>query len=312
MNIEKLFNDGFVNLGKDLLNTNEINDLIVQSKKLIELAISNKDNLFKINISKNDFNEGSIGSGGFAIKRIDQHNNEISKILVKLFENKKINSFLENYLGKNFKIHQISIRKSSKDDKGLGLHQDGPGQMNLMVLLDDNFEIDGSTVFLKNSHLINPRLDELKLLTPPFFLKIYKFFLSYIHGHRGDMCLFFNRTWHGRYPSNGKKSKYLMFISLHPEGTSYGSEYDDWYDDNYLESLGNTIFRKRIDHKIGTIKLNDNLVMIKESPSEKISLKFENPKKNKIENFNFVNLFYVISAILIVYPARCVKRILVK
>lgn len=312
MNNKNLFNDGFINLGKDFLNSYEIDDLIVQSKKLMEEVINNKDNLSKINISKNDFNEASIGEGGFALKRIDQHNNEISKILVKIFENNKINNLLENYLGKNFKIHQISIRKSSKDDKGLGLHQDGPGQMNLIIFLDDNLEINGSTVFLKNSHLINVRLDELKLLTPPLFLKIYKFFLSYIRGHCGDICLFLNRTWHGRYPSNGKKSKSLIFIGLHPEGTSYGSEYDDWYDDDYLESLGNSTFRNRIDHKIGTIKVNDQLLMIKDSPSEKISLKFESPKKNKIENFNFVNIFYVISAMLIVYPARCIKRILVK
>ena len=312
MNDKKLFDDGFINLGKNFLNFSEIDNLVIQSRNLLEQAINNKDNLSNINISTNDFNEESIGSGGFALKRIDQHNNEISKILVKIFENKKINNLLENYLGTNFKIHQIAIRKSSKDDKGLGLHQDGPGQMNLTIFLDDNLEIYGSTVFLKNSHLINVRLDKLKLLTPPLFLKFYKFCLSYIRGYRGDICLFFNRTWHGRYPSNRKESKYLILISLHPEGTSYGSKYDDWYDDYYLESLGNSIFRNRIDHKIGTIKVNDQVVMIKDNLSEKISLKLENPKKNNIENFSFVNLFYVISVILIVYPARWIKRHLVK
>ena len=104
----------------------------------------------------------------------------------------------------------------------------------------------------------------------------------------------------------------MILISLHPEGTSYGSKYDDWYDDYYLESLGNSTFRNRIDHKIGTIKVNDQVVMIKDNLSEKISLKLENPKKNNIENFSFVNLFYVISVTLIVYPARWIKRYLVK
>jgi putative 2OG-Fe(II) oxygenase len=312
MNSKKLFDDGFINLGNDLLNFYEINNLIAQSTKLMEQAINNKDNLSKINISKNDFNYESIGRGGFAIKRADQHNREISKILVKIFENNKINNLLESCLGRNFKIGQIVIRKSSKDDKGLGLHQDGRGHMNLVILLDDNFDIYGSTVFLKNSHLINARLDELKLLTSPLFLKIYKFFLSYILGRRGDICLFLNRTWHGRYPANGKKSKFLLLTQLIPEGTSYGTEYDDWYDDDYLESLGNSTFRNRIDHKIETIKLNDRLVMIKDNPFEKISLKFESPKKNKVDNFNFANIFYVISVMLIVYPGRCIKKILVK
>ncbi|WP_415323590.1 hypothetical protein [Candidatus Pelagibacter sp. Uisw_127] len=308
MNDKKLFNDGFINLGKNFLNVSEIDNLIIQSKNLMKEAINNKDNLSNINISNNDFNDESIGSGGFALKRVDQHNSQISKILVKIFENTKINNLLEKYLGKNFKIHHVGIRKSSKNDKGLGLHQDGPGQMNLTILLDDNLNIYGSTVFLKNTHLIDARLDEIKLLTPPLFLKLYKFCLSYIRGHRGDICLFFNRTWHGRYPSNREESKHLILIGLHPEGTIYGSEFDDWYDDYYLEGLGNCAFRNRIDHKIGTIKVNDQVVRIQDSPSEKISLKLENPKKNNIENFSFVNLFYVMTAILIVYPARWIKK----
>ena len=59
--------------------------------------------------------------------------------------------------------------------------------MNLVILLDDNNDIYGSTVFLKNIHLINPRAEELKLLTPPFFLKLYRFCLSYISGKSGDI-----------------------------------------------------------------------------------------------------------------------------
>ena len=86
----------------------------------------------------------------------------------KLFENSEINEILEKYLGKNFKIHQITIRKSSQKDEGLGLHQDGPGQMNLIIFLDDNTEIYGSTVFLKNSPLDKFK-NKLKLLISPFF-----------------------------------------------------------------------------------------------------------------------------------------------
>ena len=81
----------------------------------------------------------------------------------KIFDNFQLNEILRN-TWKNFKVHQISVRKSSYNDR-ISIHQDGP-QMNLVILLDDNNDIYGSTVFLKNSHLINPRAEELKLLTP--------------------------------------------------------------------------------------------------------------------------------------------------
>ena len=308
MQDKKLFNDGFVNFGGKYLNNIEIQKLIFESKNLLDKAILNKKNLKEINISENDFNDNSIGSGSYALKRVDQHNAEISKILQKLFDNNELDEMLERYLGKNFKIHQISIRKSSEHDKGLGLHQDGPGQMNLVILLDDNKEIHGSTVFLKNSHLINSRIEELKLLTPSFFLKIYRFCLSYISGKSGDLCLFINRTWHGRYPSNGKKSKYLLFISLHPESTDYGSDHDEWYDDFYVNNLPKCKFSDRINHKIGTKKISKNLYKIIDTNCKKISLSFEQPLKNNIRKINFLNLFYLITSISIVYPARFIKR----
>ncbi len=312
MKDKKLFNDGFVNFGDIFSKTIDVQKLIFESKKLLDNAILNKENLEKIEISQNDFNDDSIGEGSYALKRIDQHNKEISKILQKIFNNSQLNEVLEKYLGKNFKVHQISVRKSSENDKGLGIHQDGPGQMNLVILLDDNNDIYGSTVFLKNSHLINSRAEELKLLTPPFFLKLYRFCLSYISGKSGDICLFINRTWHGRYPSSGKKSKYLIFISLHAEGTEYGSEHDDWYNDNYLGNLPNSKFKDRINHKVGTTKISDKIFLINDSSSKKISLSFEQPKKNKIGNISLLNLFYLITTISIVYPARFIKRCLGK
>lgn len=312
MKNEKLFNDGFVNFGDIFSKNIEVQKLIFESKKLLDNAILNKENLKNIEVSQNDFNDNSIGEGSYALKRIDQHNKEISKILQKIFDNFQLNEILEKYLGENFKVHQISVRKSSEDDKGLGIHQDGPGQMNLVILLDDNKDIYGSTVFLKKSHLINARAEKLKLLTPPFFLKLYKFCLSYISGKSGDVCLFINRTWHGRYPANGKKSKYLILISLHAEGTEYGSEYDDWYDDDYLESLPDSKFKDRINHKIGTKKISDKIFLINNKSSKIISLSFEDPKKNKIGNISLLNLFYIITIISIVYPARFIKRCLGK
>ena len=80
-----------------------------------------------------------------------------------------------------------------------------------------------------------------------------------------------------------KKSKYLIFISLHAEGTEYGSEYDDWYNDDYLESLPNSKFKDRINHKVGTTKISDKIFLINDSSSKKISLSFEQPKKIKLE-----------------------------
>jgi putative 2OG-Fe(II) oxygenase len=311
MKYKKFLNDGFINLGGGFFSQDTLKELTLESKKLLESVIKNKSSLDS-NITVNDFNDTSIGSGGYALKRVDQHSSKISKILKNLFEDKKINTILENFLGKGFKIQTLSLRKSSTEDHGLGLHQDGPGQINLVIFLDDNEEINGSTVFLKNSHLINARVENLKLLAPPFFLRVYKLFLSYIHGKQGDVCLFINRTWHGRYPSNNAKSKLLYLIACHPEGTKYGSEYDDLYSEDYLNQLGACKFRERIDHRMGTKKINEKEFEIDRSGCEIMSLKFEEPKKNSISNLSFLNLIYISTLMLIMYPGRFIKRLFLK
>ena len=52
-------------------------------------------------------------------------------------------SFLEEVLGQNYKILAINFRRSMAGDPGLGLHQDGPGEVNMCICLDNNPNGDG-------------------------------------------------------------------------------------------------------------------------------------------------------------------------
>mgnify|MGYP003320096219 CR=1 FL=1 len=51
------------------------------------------------------------------------------------------------------------------------LHQDGIGETNIGILLSDNEEGLGSTIFLPSSHLIKTSMKKWNIETPPSILK---------------------------------------------------------------------------------------------------------------------------------------------
>ena len=93
-------------------------------------------------------------AGSEVILRFPQQSKEAFFIIEKFLNNKNIKTILSKSLGSKYKLRQIGLRRSLSGDPGMYLHQDGIGETNIGILLSDNEEGLGSTIFLPSSHLI--------------------------------------------------------------------------------------------------------------------------------------------------------------
>jgi putative 2OG-Fe(II) oxygenase len=126
-------------------------------------------------------------------------------------------------LGSNYKVWAINFRRSSPNDLGLYLHQDGLGQVNLAILLDNNLKGYGSTAVLPGSHLIIHSIKKMKLEVPAIFINWFKFLFKPLSGERGDIAIFSNRTWHGRFSNNSDMSYDVILVGFFPERYAYNN-----------------------------------------------------------------------------------------
>jgi non-heme Fe2+,alpha-ketoglutarate-dependent halogenase len=137
---DKFKQRGFVNIGSSLLSSEEID-------KLSQLV-------------KNEFETISKSNPGYKDTDIECSLNLLESVPYagvvanKIISNPLVREFLTEVLGENYKIWDVSARRASSGDRGLYLHQDGPGQVNLFLSLDDNLRGDGASIFLPSSHLI--------------------------------------------------------------------------------------------------------------------------------------------------------------
>jgi len=142
-------------------------------------------------------------------------------LIDEILGNQSVKCFLREILGENYKIWAVNLRRSHSGDKGLYLHQDGVGQLNFVVLLDDSDTRDGVTAFLPHSHLIKKSQKKLGLEIPDYILNIlYKMFFP-VTGKRGRVFAFTNRLWHGRFRNNSLKERDVIMIGLFASGFKY-------------------------------------------------------------------------------------------
>jgi len=102
-------------------------------------------------------------------------------------------------LGPDYKLWQLNIRRHEPGSLGQPLHQDAPGGLGLSLLVSDTPKVDGATAFLPRSHRWPVEYHDVGLTLRPAKLRRL---LDGATGQAGDVSLFFNRTWHGRFPGD--------------------------------------------------------------------------------------------------------------
>jgi putative 2OG-Fe(II) oxygenase len=118
---------------------------------------------------------------------------EIDDLLVKFFHNSEVNEILSHFFVRP-KLQFCTIRYADDQSNWLGIHSDSGSTISMSILLNDTYDTDTTTVFIKGSHLYNkPVKNKIERLNPRFFSNI----VEYSTGTAGDVNIFFNRTAHG-------------------------------------------------------------------------------------------------------------------
>lgn len=277
--INKLKINGFVNAGKTGLSSEEINELSNLANSIFEKFRNKK---MKQKFASDYF---PPKEGSEIVARFPQQDLRAFELIEKILNKKKIHSVLENVLGKNYRLTQIGLRRSLTTDKGLYLHQDAEGETNLGIMLSDNLEGNGSTIFLPTSHLVKTRMKVWNIETPPFVMKYFSIIMKKIKGEKGDCFFFFNRTWHGRSSNNSNNHNDVILMSFFPENGNF--EKDNW-NKYFLRAIKGSKFFELIN--TNKIKWSS-----KEPPKKPFALRIE---KDKIKN-SFLNKLKLFTLIIL-------------
>lgn len=193
--LKKLKNFGFIKGEHQLLNQDEVEKLKINIEKVL---------------GKKDFTK-------YPFFELCGHNSELDNFIEKLLSDKIVENLLTKILGKNYILWGGgSVRISTKEDKGLYLHQDAPGEVGLIFLVND--QPKSSTVMLKGSHFF-PRISEKLSWNSPKIFYYLKLLLSPLIGKAGDHYIWFYKTWHGRLPNKTNEKCISLFFPFFPQGT---------------------------------------------------------------------------------------------
>lgn len=245
LKIDELKQRGFANFGSFALSQSEVRELVALTDNVLE----------GIGPEHPDFIRVESGAGG--VMRLPQHHPRIAELLDRVLVNATVKSILLSLLGADYKIWQVNLRRSSPGDDGLYLHQDALGETGLCLMLTDNQDGSGATVFLPGSHVLPKRMKEWRIETPPFLIMRLRRLFAPMAGKAGDIGVFFNRTWHGRFSNRSSQIHNVVFISFFPAGHCLGYEgYGDWSAE-FLASVQGSELGRLIDPSIGTERQTD-------------------------------------------------------
>ena len=138
-------------------------------------------------------------------------------LLEKIMTNKHVMESLNTILGEGYKAWELGARRSNSIDHGLRLHEDAIGEFGISVLLNDQFDANGTTSLVPRSHRSKVSCREAGVedyLRPSFM----KQFCHPVVGSAGDVFFFFKKTWHGRVKSRKLKSSDSLLFSFFPTG----------------------------------------------------------------------------------------------
>ena len=196
---------GFVNFGSIIFSKEECKKL----KKIVDHICDSTP------IEHQDFIKDPSVLG---VENLPLHNKEILKYINKIVSNSSVKFFLGNILGKNFKIWQISSRRSSAGDRGLYMHQDGVGQVNMVINLDNNINGEGATAIIPSSHLILKSQAEMKIVMPRIFTNLFSILFKPLSGSVGDIVFFSNKAWHGRFRNKSFEDHSVILVGFFHQG----------------------------------------------------------------------------------------------
>lgn len=206
--IDKFKRQGFVDMGATLLSSEEINGLS-------ELVKNKFDTI-------SQFHHNYQNTGMKCILNLLEEIPSIGGPVNNIVSNPIVREFLEEMLGKNYKIWDISARRACVGDPGLFLHQDGVGQINFFLSLDDNLKGEGASILLPSSHLVYESMKKWKVEMPPALLNFFPFMFTRLSGLKGEASFFSNRTWHGRSKNSSSYDHDVLSIGFFPAGYHYG------------------------------------------------------------------------------------------
>jgi putative 2OG-Fe(II) oxygenase len=207
LHVDKFKQQGFIKLAPSLLSSDAID-------KLSELV---KNKFETLSPSHPDY----LCGGMKVVLNLLEHIPYAGVIINNIVSDPMIRGFLEEILGKGYKIWSVNARQACPDDPGLYLHQDGVGQVNLFLSLDDNLKGDGASIFLPSSHLIGTSQKKWKVEVPPVLLKFFPFMFERLSGLKGSVGIFSNRTWHGRWKNRSSRDHTVLGIAFFPAGYKY-------------------------------------------------------------------------------------------
>ncbi|EKT85635.1 putative 2OG-Fe(II) oxygenase [Leptospira santarosai] len=145
-------------------------------------------------------------------------------LLEEILTHEAIVNILNEVVGKDYKIWELSARYSLPGDSGLGLHQDAWGQVNLAFAINDQQNIEGTTSFFRGTHLL-PRWAKYISWARP---DIANLFTSPLTLAGSDYAFFINKTWHSRRKNRGTEIKKVLLFGFYPNGARYRPLYKDY------------------------------------------------------------------------------------
>ena len=239
--ISELKRRGFANAGQLALSPEEGRELGKLSREVCD----------KLPPGHTDLLNAEDGAGG--VRGIPTHHPRIAELLNRVVSTPAVQSILESVMGPTYKIWQINFRRSLPSDKGLELHQDARGQVNLCISLSENKTGDGATVFMPSTHLLRERLRDINMGVPPGKFRFLGPLLTPLTAKVGDIGFLFNRTWHGRAPNRSDKVQDIIMIAFYPAGAHLNLKppYLNWSQE-FLRSIQGTRMGDLIDPSIGT------------------------------------------------------------
>lgn len=244
--INDLKRDGFANGG----------GLVFDESERRELAQLLADAYRKMESGHPYFIAGEHGNGG--LRGLPELHPRIAELLNRLITEPRVRAIIEEILGPTYKIWQIDLKRTAPGDRGLYLHQDARGQLNIAVMLSDNLNGDGATAFLPGSHLVPARIAELGAQIPARLVNWMAPLLARLSGRAGDIGFFLNRTWHGRFANTSNATHDVILIALFPAGArmSYPKPYVMWSRE-FLDANRATALARLLDPEIGTVRQAD-------------------------------------------------------
>lgn len=213
--------NGFVNFGKLNSDQSDFESISESIKNLYQNFDANSSNY-------------QDGGGADGVINLPIYDDRCLLILNEIVSNGVVKTFLSSIFPNGFKVWAINLRVSKVGDAGLYIHQDGVGQMNMMIMLNDCMDYNGVTAVLPRSHLFPFSQKKFKLELPVEFLKFFPRLFKPLFAKKGDVLFFTNKIWHGRFPNYSNSDRYVLMVAFYPSGFSYGKAFPD----TFIESKG--------------------------------------------------------------------------